>query len=145
MSETRGHCLCKSISYAFEGPPRWIMHCHCASCRKATSSAVATYLGVKADKLRWLSGMPSGFASSEGVERLFCGRCGSPVAYIGARWPDEVHLHHGTLADPSQWPPTGHAYTAEQLPWFEVHDTLPRYAATSGRGVEPVRRGPRSP
>lgn len=143
MGETRGHCQCKAIGYAFEGQPRWVMHCHCASCRKATSSAVATYVGVKADRFRWLSGSPARYASSEGVERLFCAGCGTPLAYIGKRWADEVHLLHGTLDDPSRWPPTGHAYAAEQLPWFEVHDMLPRYEATAGRGVSPVRTGPR--
>lgn len=65
------------------------------------------------------------------------------MAYAGARWPGEVHLFHGTLGDPSQWPPTGHAFVDEQVPWFDAHDELPRYAKTAGRGVEPLRRGPK--
>jgi len=143
MGTTTGHCMCRAVRYAFEGAPRWVMHCHCTSCRKATSSPVATYAGIKTERFRWTQGTPARFASSEGVERLFCSRCGTPLAYVGARWPDEVHVLHGTLADPALWPPTGHAYVAEQLPWFEVHDALPRYAGTAGRGIEPVRRGPR--
>jgi hypothetical protein len=117
---------------------------HCASCRRATSSAVATYLGIKTPRFAWTSGTPARYASSPGVERLFCGACGTPMAYVGARWADEVHLLHGTLDDPASWPPTGHAYVSEQLPWFETHDTLPRYSEIAGRGIEPVRRGPRS-
>jgi hypothetical protein len=34
-------------------------------------------------------------------------------------------------------------HVAEQLPWFEVSDELPRYAKLGGKGVEPVRRGTR--
>ena len=143
MTTTRGRCLCRAVSYEFDGPPRWAMHCHCESCRRATSSAVATYLGIKLPSFRWLAGTPQRYASSPGVERLFCGTCGAPVAYIGARWPGEIHLFHGTLEDPNAWPPTAHAYVGEQLKWFEVHDQLPRYAQTAGRGVEPARIGPR--
>lgn len=142
---TTGRCQCGAIRYEFEGRPKWVMHCHCASCRRAVSSAVATYIGVRLEQFRYLQGEPAVFESSPGVKRYFCGRCGSPMAYAGARWPGEVHLFHGTLDDSAQWPPTGHAYIAEQVPWFDLHDDLPRYEAIAGRGVEPVRRGPRKP
>jgi hypothetical protein len=66
------------------------------------------------------------------------------MAFTGERWPGEVHLFHGTLADPAQWPPTGHSYVSEQLPWFEVNDHLPRYEIVRKKGVEPIRTGPRT-
>jgi hypothetical protein len=66
------------------------------------------------------------------------------VAFTGDRWPNEVHLYHGTLADPAQWPPTAHGYVKEQVDWFEVSDHLPRYDTTGGRGAKPVRVGPRT-
>ena len=140
---TKGRCQCGAIAYEFEGAPRWVMHCHCESCRRAVSSALATYLGVRLEQLRYLKGEPTHYDSSPGVKRYFCATCGSPMAYTGERWPGEVHLFHGTLEDPAQWPPTAHGYVAEQLPWFEVSDHLPRYAAAAGRGAVPVRRGPR--
>jgi hypothetical protein len=140
---TKGHCSCRAISYEFEGAPKWVMHCHCESCRRATSSAVATYVGVKLEQFQYLQGEPSFWDSSPGVKRYFCGTCGTPMAYVGERWAGQVHLFHGTLEDPSQWPPTGHAYVEEQVPWFDAHDSLPRYSATAGRGATPVRHGPR--
>jgi hypothetical protein len=139
---TSGGCRCGDVRWSFTGKPRWVMHCHCADCRKATASAVATFIGVKAERARWTSGTPQRFTTSPGVERLFCARCGTPLGYIGERWADEVHFLHGTLDDPTVWPPTGHAYVKNQLPWFEVHDDLPRFHETAGRGIEPVRRGP---
>jgi hypothetical protein len=108
------------------------------------SSALATYIGVRRDQFRYLAGEPAAYASSEGVKRYFCGACGTPIAYRGANWPDEVHLLHGTLDDPSQWPPTGHAYVDEQIHWFDVADQLPRYLTTAGKGAKPVRHGPRT-
>ena len=142
---TKGYCQCRAIEYAFEGAPKWVMHCHCESCRRAVSSPVATYIGVSLDQFRYLKGEPASYESSPGVLRYFCTRCGSPMAYTGKDWPGEVHLFHGTLADPSKWPPTGHAHVLEQVPWFEVSDHLPRFAATAGKGAKPVRKGPRRP
>lgn len=138
-----GHCLCKAVRYEFTGKPRWVMHCHCASCRRAAGSAVATYVGLTLAQFRWIGEPPRGYASSPGVVRSFCPMCGTPVAYTGERWPTEIHLYHGTLADPAAWPPTGHAHITEQLPWFEVHDRLPRYETVAGRGVAPLWTGPR--
>ncbi len=139
---TRGHCLCKAVRYEFTGKPRWVMHCHCASCRRAVGSAVATYVGVIAARARYTGEMPKRHESSPGNFRHFCGSCGTPVAYTGARWPDEIHFYHGTLEDPSAWPPTGHAHVVEQVSWFDVHDELPRYEGLAGKGEKPVRMGP---
>ena len=47
---TTGRCQCGAIQYEFEGKPKWVMHCHCEDCRRAVSSAVATYIGVKLDR-----------------------------------------------------------------------------------------------
>ncbi len=139
---TRGRCQCRALEYEFEGKPKWVMHCHCESCRRAVSSAVATYVGVNIDQFRYLKGEPAVYGSSPGVKRYFCGTCGSPMAYAGSRWPKEVHLFHGTLEDPAQWPPTGHAHIGEQVVWFDVHDDLPRFETIASKGAEPVRKGP---
>jgi hypothetical protein len=139
---TRGHCLCGDIEFEFAGPPKWVMHCHCESCRRAVSSAVATYVGVNIDQFHYLQGTPAIYESSPGVKRYFCPRCGSPLAYAGARWPKEVHLFIGTLDDPARYSPTGHAHIEERVNWFDVHDDLPRYKETAGRGATPVAKGP---
>jgi hypothetical protein len=139
---TRGRCLCRSIEYEFEGQPLWVAHCHCETCRRATSSAFATYVGVHVDQFRYLKGEPAIYRSSPGVQRFFCATCGSPIAYVGERWPGEVHLYAGSLDNPTQIEPRGHVHVAEQLPWADIHDDLPRFE-TTGRGKKPVRRGPR--
>jgi hypothetical protein len=144
MTTTKGRCLCGAIRYEFEGDPLWVAYCHCESCRRHTSSSVATVVGVKVDQFQYLEGTPAAYESSPGVWRYFCPRCGSPMAYTSdARHPGEVHLYVGTLENPSRFVPRGHVHVAEQLPWFEVSDELPRYAKLGGKGVEPVRRGTR--
>ena len=46
MKTTSGHCLCRAIAFSFEGAPNWTLHCHCESCRRATSSPMATWVSV---------------------------------------------------------------------------------------------------
>ena len=140
---THGRCHCRNIEYEFEGKPKWVMHCHCESCRRAVSSAVATYVGVNIDQFRYLKGEPAIYESSPGVKRYFCPTCGAPMAYAGARWPKEVHLFLGTLEDPSKFQPTGHAHITEQVTWFDVHDDLPRFEKVATKDAKPVRRGPK--
>lgn len=143
MTTTKGHCLCGEVEYEFEGKPVWVAHCHCDSCRRHTSSAVATFVGVKVEQFRYLKGEPAFYESSPKVWRYFCGKCGSPMAYVADRFPGEVHLYIGTLENPDKFVPRGHVHVGEQLPWFEVSDDLPRYEGSSSKLSVPLRRGPR--
>ena len=141
---TKGHCLCGQIKYEFEGKPDWVAYCHCESCRRHTSSAVATMLGVKVGQFRYLEGTPAAYQSSSGVWRYFCPNCGSPMAYTNDdKWPGEVHLYIGTLEHPEKFVPTGHVHAGEQLPWFEVQDELPRFEKLGGKSAKPARHGAR--
>jgi hypothetical protein len=139
---TTGRCLCGHIRYAFEGGPLWVAHCHCESCRRQTSSVVATFVGVRRERLSFAT-TPAVYHSSPGVARSFCPRCGAPIAYENeTAFPGETHLYLGTLDHPEAFVPASHVFSDEQLAWFEVHDDLPRYAE-SGRNAKPARHGPK--
>ena len=69
--KTTGHCLCGAIQYEYDGEPLEAVHCHCDSCRRQTSSAVATFVMVPQTALRVTHGQPKEFASSPGVRRSF--------------------------------------------------------------------------
>jgi len=138
---TTGRCLCGDIRYEYVGAPDRQFHCHCDSCRRHVSSPVATFVCVMRDAFRFTQAAPWVYESSPGVRRSFCARCGSPIAYEADRIPNEVHLYHGTLSDPSAVRPTAHVHVMEQLAWFEVLDELPRYAEGM-RGVSPIGHGP---
>jgi hypothetical protein len=139
---TTGRCLCGAIRYEYSGEANLVVYCHCESCRRQTSSPVAGFVLVPKAALRFTSGQPKEFASSPGVWRSFCGECGSPIYYRTDRRPDVIDLYAGTLSDPSALTPQGHVYAAEQLPWFEVLDDLPRYPG-SRMADAPMRHGPR--
>jgi hypothetical protein len=122
-----GRCSCGAVRYQVTGAPKWAGHCHCSDCRRTTSAGFATYAGYQRDRFAWTAGTPLVYRSSPGVERRFCGACGTPLTYEGQRWADEVHVLAGTLDDPALVKPTGHVYVAHQVPWVTLGDGLPRF------------------
>ena len=137
-----GRCLCQAIRYECAGQPILIAHCHCESCRRQTSSPVTTFILVPRTTLRFTQGQPKEFSSSHGVWRSFCADCGSPIYYRTDRRPDDIDLYAVTLDDAARIAPECHVHSAEQLPWFEVVDNLPRYAEGQ-TDAAPLRLGPR--
>lgn len=127
----RGHCLCGAVRFEATAQALWIAHCHCDSCKRATSSAMATYAGFAAVAVAWTGEAPAIFHSSLGVERGFCRRCGSPMSFRGEKWPGEIHLFVPSFEDPALLVPQVHVHVAEQLPWLHLADGLPRFAQTA--------------
>jgi hypothetical protein len=130
-----GSCRCGAIKLELRAAPRWVASCHCKDCRQATGAAFATYVGCALDTVT-ITGTPARYASSPGVNRLFCATCGSPLAYTGARWPDELHLFIGVFADPTPFTPTAQVYTVDELPWTASHHLLPRYRTTASGAAD---------
>ncbi len=129
-----GRCLCGAVRFTARGAPRWVAHCHCESCRRATSAALATYAGFDTANVEWTAERPREFSSSPGVLRRFCGKCGSPMSFEGVRWPGEIHLFAASFDQPESLRPTIHVHVGEQLSWLRFADHLPRYATTARDG-----------
>lgn len=134
MTVTRGHCLCGAVTYEYEGPENWRAHCHCESCRRNTSSAFTTFLGVPDARFRFTGAEPQAYESSPGVRRLFCGLCGSPMAYDADSFEGEIHLYAASLEDSSGFKPQGHVHYAERVPWVVLADDLPKQPHGGGGG-----------
>lgn len=121
-NEADGGCLCGAVRFVASGPPKWTAYCHCQSCRKQTGAPVSAYAGFEREQVRFTEGEPQTHASSAGVERSFCGRCGSPLAYRGDRWPTEIHLLAGAFDDPEPFAPKGHAFAGERVSWVHISE-----------------------
>jgi hypothetical protein len=93
---------------------------------------VAAFFGVNRKDFRWSGAAPAAYESSPGVRRLFCRRCGSPMAYDADHDTKNIHFYAASLEDPAVYRPTAHVFTAERLPWFDVADDLPRHPAFGG-------------
>jgi len=129
MTTFKGSCRCGAIRFEIEGEPKWIAHCHCADCRRATGAAVSTYVGSERERVKFLGDSPRVYRSSKGVKRSFCGECGSPIAYEGERWPSEVHFFVGLFERAGDLVPQGQVYESERLPWLHVVDEVPETKA----------------
>lgn len=127
-----GRCLCGAVRFRATGAPKWVAHCHCESCRRQTGSPFTTYAGYRTPTVAFEGTPLSRYPSSPGVTRSFCPRCGTPMSFVGERWPDEVHLFLATFDDPNALSPKAHVNTAEQLSWIHLADGLPRYERIGG-------------
>src|SRR4029079_664165 len=103
-----GRCLCGAVNFSADGEPKWTSYCHCQSCRRHTGAPVSAYAGFERETVRFAGEAPSYYASSPGVRRGCCARCGSTLTSEGERWPTEVHLHVGVFDDPVPFAPRGH-------------------------------------
>jgi hypothetical protein len=106
---------------------------------------MTTWISVPRTAFAFTLGAPRYYSSSRGVMRGFCETCGSPLTYEAERIQNEVHLYAASLVEPAAVDivPTRHVFATQQLPWFEVHDDLPRFATTSRASARPLRIGPR--
>jgi hypothetical protein len=126
--EHQGGCLCGAVRYRFHGAPDWSAHCHCRSCQKATGAAFTTWVGVKKGSFDIIKGQLAVCNSSPGVERSFCGRCGTSLTYVAEqRWPGQISILAPTLDDPGIAVPTAHVYVQDRLPWVKLADGLPAH------------------
>jgi len=126
MNKLNGRCFCGAVRLQVTGDVIRALHCHCESCRRATSSAVGSFFTVrredavlKGESLRFCS-------SSPGVRRGFCAHCGSPMSYESDERPTEIDLYIASLVDATDITIDGHSYWNERVPWLHVADDLPK-------------------
>lgn len=102
-----GSCLCGAITYEVTGPIIGVVICHCSMCRKVGFSANA---GVARERFRFLTATTlRSYASSPGIDRYFCGACGSPILWDPRR-RDYVAFSAGTLEQPTGLTTIAHIY-----------------------------------
>ena len=79
-----GRCLCGALRYEADPPVQFMVHCHCSMCRKHHGAAFATFVSVRPQSFRWISGEANVgvYASSENAERAFCRVCGSVAPHL---------------------------------------------------------------
>jgi hypothetical protein len=127
----RGSCLCGSVRYEIRGPLGRATNCYCSMCRKAHGAAFGTYTRVQRSDFRLLSGEDQigSYASTPGITRTFCKRCGSTLQFVRADRPASFALALGTLDDDPGIRPEQHIFVGSKAPWVEISDQLPQRKA----------------
>ena len=124
-----GSCLCGRIQFRLTAEPGPIDVCYCQMCRKAQGGPLATNASVDASAYEVTQGteLLTAYESSPGEQRLFCGRCGSPIYSKRTDRPRIVRVRVGTINEPLNVRPTAHYHTASKCNWWEIADKLPRF------------------
>jgi len=115
-----GGCLCGAVRFRATGTPKWILRCHCQSCRKHTGAPMSVFVALTDDQIDVTKGEITPFDSSPGVRRGFCSRCGSTIMCSNAGWPGESHFHVGAFDEPSRLQPKGDLYPEERVAWLHL-------------------------
>lgn len=104
----KGHCLCGAFTFELTGPHKWVGHCHCDSCRRATSSPFTTWISQRDGAWAFTGSEAMTYESSPGNTRGFCGTCGAPVFFVADRLPGEMHFYAALLEAGSPVEPSIH-------------------------------------
>jgi len=112
-----GGCFCGDVRYRMAGTPLSSAICHCESCRRASGAPSVAWVSVERKDFEILKGSPVAYASSHGVVRRFCGRCGSALTYETAKHPDGIDITTITLDEPDRFPPTVEVWLEDRVAW----------------------------
>jgi len=125
MAELSGRCLCGGVRFKVNGEILSAGHCHCESCRRATSSPVTTFFTVRRSDAE-IGGSLRFYASSPGVKRGFCGNCGSPMSFQTDERPNEMDFYVASLSDGLHVEIHEHWHWDERVDWLNVTCDLPK-------------------
>ena len=123
-----GGCHCRAIRYSVTGEPKHSAVCHCDSCRRTTGGLTTAWLGYPSEALTIEKGAAKSYNSSGGVERQFCGECGTSLFYFNEpAMPGVVDILTATLDDPEAFAPGLHVQMADALKWERGLEELPKF------------------
>ena len=130
MTVHKGHCRCGSVSMQVNADPNFSVYCHCDDCRRASGAPVLASVGFPKESVEWKSDETLARHVSGTATRLFCNKCGSPVAQEHKSVPDRIFINTAFMDEPEAFPPKAHTFAGEQLDWLKLNDELPRHDKT---------------
>ncbi|CAN7318643.1 GFA family protein [Variovorax sp. LjRoot178] len=100
-----------------------IMHCHCATCRKAHAAPFASTVRPDRKSFRWLSGASelASFESTLRKLRHFCTSFGSDLMAERVA-KAQVIAHAATSSSDPGVQPSAHTWTSHDVPWWLAFD-----------------------
>ena len=128
-----GGCHCGAVRYSAAGEVKHSGVCHCETCRRTTGGLTTAWVAFSSAELA-IEGEPASYASSEGVERQFCGQCGTSLFYFNeALMPGVVDILTPTLDDPDSYAPGAHVNMADAIAWEAGLEELPKFERFPGQ------------
>jgi hypothetical protein len=130
-----GGCLCGAVRFRLDEAPQSSSICHCRSCRRASAAPSVAWVSVARERFVLLAGSPKAYASSPGVTRTFCERCGSPITYANDDSAETLDVTTVSLDEPERFPPTREIWLEDKLAWQPTDAHLGHFARWSQEGA----------
>ena len=128
----KGRCLCGAVTYAVQGVPIIVAHCHCEDCQRLSGAGHSTGAMYAEDNFR-LDGQIGKYnlKSERGniVTRVFCPACGSSIHGQNTGMPGFVTVSLGTLDDSSDFKPAVVVFARNRKRWDLMDEELLTFAA----------------
>ena len=125
-----GGCGCGAVRFEIGEPLVSAVYCHCTRCQRRTGAAAAATAVLAPGSLRIVSGEGRlrSWAPPDGLEKVFCGDCGSALF---ARHPKDgtiVAVRLGSFDGDPGVRPSARQFTAYAAAWEPIPDDgLPRH------------------
>ena len=127
MPIAEGGCHCGDVRYRVECEPVHTSLCHCNDCRRATGAPAVAWAMYPQTALKITHGTPRKHVSSMGIERSFCGNCGTALFYLSDQLPGLVDITICSFDKPESCPPSVHIWNRYRLTWFQDINKLPAF------------------
>ena len=121
-----GSCLCRAVTFEFEGEIPGPDACHCTACRKQSG-----HFFVSADVPRSALTVRGGenvtwFQSSPKARRGFCSVCGASLFWdpVGRDW---TGIAMGAFDGPTNARLAVHVHMAEKGDYYNIADGVPQF------------------
>lgn len=121
-----GQCLCGEVTFELD-PNRVVLfnNCYCRKCQRNSGTGFVSQLQVEREAFNWLQGKHKVqlFESSPGVNRAFCGQCGSrlPMTEVEGNY---VPVPVGLLNDEFDHKPEVNMHLNDKAGWALVDESI---------------------
>jgi hypothetical protein len=114
--------MCGQVSFRVSGALGTAVGCHCKQCRKGSGHFVVA-TSARTEQLE-ITGDVTWFAYKPGVERGFCGVCGSQLFWRN-HTDASVSIMMGAFDEPTGLTIAGHIYTDAKGSYYDLPSDLP--------------------
>jgi hypothetical protein len=121
-----GGCMCGAVRYMVRGAPTYAGNCHCRDCQRAIGAGFVTWIGSHPENFEVTKGEITYCETSPGIQRGFCGRCGTSLTFGGKGW-DDIGITAASLDDPAAVTPESNVYLDHRQHWVRIDESLRNY------------------
>jgi len=125
---TSGRCACGSVKFEITQQSLGSAYCHCRICQRSIGAPVIAWTAFPVDAVKFTHEQPKYYRLSLIAEQGFCKKCGSSLIWRRLK-PGPANflgILTTSLDNPEDYAPSWHGGVESQLPWFKIHDDLPR-------------------